>query len=86
MNKEQYEELSVKIGLSAKTSKTLFGFTLEQIRELYREDNYLNNIPLKWWDNWGYTLAMYSDRVMSLTLAERVCLLKHIVVRDVCAV
>jgi hypothetical protein len=79
---EKYSNLAKEIGISYKGLKEInFGpqcYTKEELIEKFKEDKNLNNIPLKYWDE---KCILYCS--VRITLAEKVCLLKHLVIYDI---
>ena len=72
------EALARRLGVNAILA--IMPATPKQIREAYSADKHLNNIPLSVWDSVANRL--YAAR--GLSLAERVCVLKHIAVTRIC--
>ena len=54
--------------------------SVEELKRLYDEDPFLNNIPLKRWDLLANCFLMYNKRT-GLSLAEAVCMQKHAAIR-----
>jgi len=82
---EKYEQLSQKMGRSYKRMQEIyFGshrYTKEDLIEKFKEDSVLNNISLKLWDEKTYTFGPSGN--YHLSLGEKVCLLKHLVIYDI---
>jgi len=96
-HRAKYEALARRLGVDALLA--IMPATPEQIREAYSADKHLNNIPLSVWDraagrlypNWGEDDCRVSwispftpDAARGLSLAERVCVLKHVAVTRIC--
>ena len=80
-HRAKYEALARRLGVDALLA--IMPATPEQIREAYSADKHLTNIPLSVWDSatWApFTL----DAARGLSLAERVCVLKHVAVTRIC--
>jgi hypothetical protein len=60
-----------------KPIKTFLGRSKRVILNRLKKDRYLNNIPLKEWDSSASVFLMY-NRSAGLSLAEVVCMLKHL--------
>ncbi len=86
----KYEALTNQIGLTAIKAKILASFSIDYIKQKSGEDEHLNNIPLAIWDNMAGNIAVHPRVKLSmsppwnhfaanhLSLAERVCTLKHV--------
>ena len=72
---KKYDKLSKQIGIER--LKRLMPATPEAIKEAFQEDEYLNSISLGRWDRAAMSIHHFSNG-MSLSLAEKVCILKHI--------
>ena len=83
---DKYEALAQEIGVAVREDQNIFGFFGSAWKTLYAEDRRLNNVPLSRWDFWGHNLAALQRGVARLSMAERVCLLKHVVQRDIIGV
>ena len=81
MSKEhynKYEALCNKYGV--KWSSPSLVSSVEELKRLYDEDPWLNNIPLKRWDALANSFLFYNKRT-GLSLAEAVCMQKHAAIR-----
>ena len=74
---EKYETLCKKYGVKW-TSPSLVD--VAQLKRLYDEDPWLNNIPLKRWDVLANCFLCHNKR-SGLSLAEAVCMQKHAAIR-----
>jgi len=72
---KKYDKLSKVIGIE--TLKRIMPATPEAIKQAFQEDEYLNSISLDRWDRAATTLTNFYN-VASLSLAEKVCILKHV--------
>ena len=69
---KKYEALCMKHNVCWNVeSPSRVGENLESIAAKYKEDEYLNNVPLSKWDN----ISVYP--IPGTTLSERVCMHKH---------
>lgn len=69
---EKYEALCQKYGIKWTTeSPRLVGETIESMIEKYKQDEHLNNIPLKYWDALAMTMLNRQP------LYEKVCMSKY---------
>lgn len=72
---KKYEEVSRRIGIDVLAQ--LVPASPEKVRKaLERGDKHLNTIPLRKWDD--AAAAIPRERVKGLSLAEKVCALKHV--------
>ena len=74
----KYNELASFTGFSPTTYCPVGDY--DYLKEKYLEDQHLNNIPLKVWDNWGLWL---NQRTPRLSIAELCCLGKHLVTYNI---
>ena len=95
-HRTRYEALARRLGINALLA--IMPATPKQIREAYSADKHLNNIPLSVWDRAAgrlypnrandYRISWISpftrDAARGLSLAERVCVLKHVAVTRIC--
>ena len=89
---EKYNALAAELGVTLKhlAESTFLGYTVGQLRVAFSQDPYLNNIPLRTWDNMAYAFLATGGRGFqskatpgrSLSLGEVVCLYKHLVIYD----
>ena len=79
---EKYNALAAELGVTLKhlAESTFLGYTVGQLRVAFSQDPYLNNIPLRTWDNMAYAFLATGGR--GLSLGEVVCLYKHLVIYD----
>lgn len=75
---EKYAALCDLHGVRVRNDSTLFN-SVDFLMELYKEDKHLNNIPLKKFD----AIALHLPIPRSISLSERVCMLKHSLFYDV---
>ncbi|MFA6185539.1 MAG: hypothetical protein WC720_05355 [Candidatus Shapirobacteria bacterium] len=82
---EKYENLAQKMGISYKRGQEIYlgsyKFTKKELIEKFKEDSVLNNISLTLWDRRAGTID--TNHSYHLSLAEKVCLLKHLVTYDI---
>lgn len=78
----KYRVLAESERICWRNVKFVFGKDKEQVRELFLKDNNLNNIPLSHWDMIGANLSAYNKTVRYMSMSERVCFLKHLVIYD----
>jgi len=74
----KYEEMAKKYGISYKNAQNIFGYSKDEVIEKFKEDENLNNIPLKNWDILAANMFFLSGKGYSL--AEKVCVLKFCVI------
>ena len=79
--KEHYKTfklMSKKIGLDLSGEKTILGFSKNQIIEKFKQDEHLNNIPLKVFDSWSNQLRYSFNRSgQPYSISNGVCCIKH---------
>ena len=78
---EKYRDMAKSAGVSFKRDKKPMGYTRDELIELYKKDQHLNNIPLRKFDAMTNMLNAY--HVVKRTLAEGVCLYKHLLIYEV---
>ena len=72
-----YEALCQKHGVAwDEDSPRFVNETLESITEKYQKDEYLNNVPLRYWDDLAISFLAYNRR-SGLSLSQVVCMQKH---------
>ena len=71
---DKYESLCKKYGV--KWTSPIFVDSVAELKRLYDEDPWLNNIPLRRWDALANSFLFYNKRT-GLSLAEAVCMQKH---------
>jgi hypothetical protein len=54
----------------------MVGETLSSLFRKYQEDEHMNNVPLRKWDNLAHCFLRY-NRGAGLSLGEAVCMQKH---------
>lgn len=75
---DKYEALCNKYGVKWKeeSPSLVLVSSVEKLKQLYDEDPWLNNIPLRRWDMLALAFLSYNKRT-GLSLAEAVCMQKH---------
>ena len=76
---DKYEALCNKYGVKWTSPPPLVS-SVEELKRLYDKDPWLNNIPLRRWDNLANCFLFYNKRT-GLSLAEVVCMQKHAAIR-----
>lgn len=79
----KYAELAKKHHVSLAECTDIFGWTKEKILQGLQSDPRLNFIRLRHWDAWAYSFLAY-NRNTGLSLAEVVCLYKHLTTFEFC--
>jgi len=75
---EKYKEMSEKIGLDLSDSKTILKLDRCQMIRKLKEDEYLNNIPLKNFDLWSNNLILpFTMAKIPYSISNGVCCIKH---------
>lgn len=72
---EKYDYLINFIGYE--NLKKIIPFGIKMLKENYKLDKNLNNIPLQQWDSLAYCIPTR----LRLSLAERVCILKETAIK-----
>ena len=75
---DKYEALCNKYGVVWKSPVLVD--SIEELKRLYDEDPWLNNIPLRRWDALAECFLLNTKR-SGLSLAEAVCMQKHAAIR-----
>ena len=75
---DKYEALCNKYGV--KWRSPILVDSVDELKRLYDEDPWLNNIPLKRWDKLANCFLLNNKRT-GLSLAEAVCMQKHAAIR-----
>ena len=78
----KYRDMAVLAGITFKNSNTYMGFTKKELLNLYTEDNFLNNIPLRDFDCIYLFLPLHIKRIIKCP-ADNVCLYKHLLIYEV---
>jgi hypothetical protein len=80
---QKYEDISKLLHISYKNSQKMLGYSKEELIEKFKEDNSLNNIPLRDWDIQAIFIPNIKYNGFTLSLGEKVCLLKHLAIYDI---
>lgn len=75
---DKYEALCNKYGVKWESPSLVD--SVEELKRLYDEDKWLNNIPLRRWDVLANCFLCNNKRT-GLSLAEAVCMQKHAAIR-----
>ena len=75
---DKYEALCNKYGVKWRSPSLVD--SIEELKRLYDEDPFLNNIPLRRWDFLANCFLLHNKRT-GLSLAEAVCMQKHAAIR-----
>lgn len=76
----KFKDLAKEAGLSYVNIQYVFGYDKSYFLRKFEADHNLNNIPLSFWDSLGISATVYNPRLRSLSLCEKVCLFKHLVI------
>lgn len=79
---DKYEALCNKHGVKwrEESPSLVLVDSVEELKRLYDEDKWLNNIPLRRWDMLAIAFLSNNKRT-GLSLAEAVCMQKHAAIR-----
>jgi hypothetical protein len=77
---EKYRSLAVLLGVRLDPAKGVGVYTTEELRAMYRADPALNQMTLRWFDFNYSTLRMNPKCPRTFSLAENVCLYKHLII------
>jgi hypothetical protein len=80
---QKYSELAKVLHISYKNYPNMLGYPKEELIEKFKEDKNLNNIPLQKWDTQALFIPNIKYNGFTLSLAEKVCLLKHLAIYDI---
>jgi len=86
--KEHYEKFRVmaeEAGITLKRLSKPLGYTVEELRKLFIEDNNLNNIPLIELDSFYLCLPSYTRKIIT-NMADNCCVYKHLLIYEVLGV
>jgi len=86
--KEHYEKFRVmaeEAGITFKRTPKPLGYSVEELRKLYIEDNNLNNIPLIELDSFYLCLPSYTRKIIT-NMADNCCVYKHLLIYEVLGV
>ena len=80
---QKYSEIAEILHMSYKNKTSMFDFSADELIEKFKEDKNLNNIPLGKWDTQASFIPNIKYNGFILSLAEKVCVLKHLVIYDI---
>ncbi|MFA5696391.1 MAG: hypothetical protein WC917_02995 [Bacilli bacterium] len=80
---QKYSDMAKVLHMSYKNYQSMLGYTKEELIEKFKEDKNLNNIPLPKWDIQASFIPNIKYNGFTLSLAEKVCLLKHLAIYDI---
>jgi hypothetical protein len=80
---QKYSEIAKLLHMSYKNKTSMFEYSADQLIEKFKEDENLNNIPLAKWDTQALFIPNIKYNGFTLSIAEKVCLLKHLVIYDI---
>ena len=86
--KEHYEKFRImaeEAGITLKRLSKPLGYSVEELRKLYIEDNNLNNIPLVELDSFYLCLPSYTRKIIT-NMAYNCCVYKHLLIYEVLGV
>ena len=86
--KEHYEKFRImaeEAGITLKRLSKPLGYSVEELRKLYIEDNNLNNIPLVKLDSFYLCLPSYTRKIIT-NMADNCCVYKHLLIYEVLGV
>lgn len=79
----KYRDMVSRAGITFKNNRSDYmGFNKEQLLELYLEDSFLNNIPLRDFDC-IYLYCPAHIRKIITNLADNICVLKHLLIYEI---
>lgn len=78
---DKYSNLVKSLGLEVYNNSFL-GRDKEAMLKCFEQDRHLNNIPLRAWDLMAGLLLRENIQSRALSLAERVCCYKHLVIHN----
>ncbi len=75
----KYANMLKELGLGITDKENFFGMTKDFLIGKFKEDAYLNNVPLKKWDAMWISFSVYHQKLaLGKSLAEGVCVYKHL--------
>ena len=80
---QKYSDMAKVLHMSYKNKTSMFEYSKEQLIEKFKEDENLNNIPLQKWDNQALFIPNIKFNGFTLSISEKVYLLKHLVIYDI---
>jgi len=80
---QKYSDIAKVLHMSYKNKTLMFEYSKEELIEKFKEDKNLNNIPLIKWDMQTLFIPNIKYNGFTLSLSEKVCLLKHLVTYDI---
>ena len=86
--KEHYEKFRImaeEAGITLKGYQKPLGYSVEELRKLYIEDNNLNNIQLVELDSFYLCLPSYTRKIIT-NIADNCCVFKHLLIYEVLGV
>ena len=82
---EKFRDMAEKAGITFKGVSEPLGYSVEELRKLYIEDNDLNNIPVLEWDSFYLCLPSYTRKIIT-NMADNCCVYKHLLIYEVLGV
>ncbi len=79
---EKFQKMIKDTNLTLKHDVYYLGYTKEELFELYRQDNNLNNIPLTMFDSYYFFLTPEIKKNINC-LSYNCCCLKHLLIYEV---
>jgi len=82
---EKFRDMAEKAGITFKGVSEPLGYSVEELRELYIEDNNLNNIPSIGLDSFYLCLPSYKRKTIT-NMGDVCCVYKHLLIYEVLGV
>lgn len=81
----KYRNMGEKARINIKEFCNYNGYTVKNLRELYLEDNFLNNIPLINFDSYYHFFIKPDKNLRKIIthIADNVCCIKHLLIYEV---
>ena len=79
---EKFRDMAEKAGITLKRLSKPLGYSVEELRKLYIEDNNLNNIQLVELDSFYLCLPSHTRKIIT-NLADNCCVYKHLLIYEV---
>jgi len=79
---EKFRDMAIGAEITLKRLPKPLGYSVEELRKLYIEDNNLNNIPLIELDSFYLCLPSYTRKIIT-NMADNCCVYKHLLIYEV---
>ena len=79
---EKFKNMAEQTGITFSRSDRYFGYTKQEVLELFSKNEHLNNIPLTKFDSMYLVLPHYTRKIVT-NLADNTCLYKHLLIYEV---